>query len=199
MLVDNEERDITEKFAVIDTETNWYDEVMSIGVVVAETETMKKIDTVYYVIDPEYKVGGMFSDELFYHDDEACIVSRNQALQELRKWLDAYHVQKLFAYNARFDKGHLPEYSMYQWYDIMRLAAYRQYNKAIPDFADCYKTGKLKRGYGVESILNMFRENHEYREVHNAVMDAEDELQIMQLLGHGIQEYDIALIPNKIS
>lgn len=31
-----------EKFAVIDTETNWDDEVMSIGVVVADSEIKKK-------------------------------------------------------------------------------------------------------------------------------------------------------------
>ncbi len=196
-VVNKEERDITDKFAVIDTETNWYDEVMSIGIVVAEKETMKKIDAVYYIFDPEYKVGGMFSDELFCHDDKACITSRAQALKEIKQWLDAYHVQKLFAYNARFDKMHLPEYAMYQWYDIMRLAAYRQYNKAIPDTADCYRTGKMKRGYGVENVLKMLSDNNGYRETHNAVLDAEDELQIMQLMGHGISEYDIALIPNK--
>lgn len=197
LFTDEEERDITDNFAVIDTETNWYDEVMSIGIVVAETETMKKIDAVYYIIDPEYKVGGMFSDELFSHDEKVCITNRGQALQEIKQWLDVYHVQKLFAYNARFDKLHLPEYSMYQWYDIMRLASYRQYNKAIPDTADCYRTGKLKRGYGVENVLKMLSENGGYRETHNAVLDAEDELQIMQLMGHGISEYDIALIPNK--
>ena len=81
-------------------------------------------------------------------------------------------MQKLFAYNASFDKNHLPEYSKYQWYDIMRLASYRQYNKAIPDSADCYKTGKMKRGYGVESILQMLSGNKGYSETHNALLDA---------------------------
>ncbi len=37
----------------------------------------------------------------------------------------------------------------------MRLAAYRQYNNAIPSSADCFQTGKLKRGYGVEDVLKM--------------------------------------------
>ncbi len=74
------------------------------------------------------------------------------------------------------------------------MAAYRQDNKAIADTADCYRTGRMKRGYGVESILKMLSENHRYMETHNAVLDAEDELQIMQLLGHGISEYDIAFI-----
>ena len=76
----------------------------------------------------------------------------------------------------------------------MRLAAYRQYNRAIPDCADCYKTGRLKRGYGVEDILRMFSGNKQYSETHNAVLDAEDELKIMQLLGRGIEEYKIASV-----
>ena len=49
-----------DKFAVIDTETNWNDQVMSIGVVIADSKTMKEIDSVYYIIDPEYRVGGMY-------------------------------------------------------------------------------------------------------------------------------------------
>ena len=48
-------------FAVIDTETNWNNEVMSIGVVIAEKDTFKKVDDLYFIFDPEYKIGGMFS------------------------------------------------------------------------------------------------------------------------------------------
>ena len=186
-----------DNFAVIDTETNWYDQVMSIGVVVADSETKEKIDSVYYIIDPEYRVGGMFSNELRAEDKNACVTGRKQALKEIKKWLDTYGVKKLFAYNASFDKNHLPEYSKYEWYDIMRLAAYRQYNSSIPDSADCYKTGRLKYGYGVESILRMLRKNNQYSETHNAASDAEDELEIIQLLGHEIKVYDITLIADK--
>lgn len=183
-----------DKFAVIDTETNWNDEVMSIGIVVADSETKEKIDSIYYIIDPEYRVGGMFSDELRPDGKGVCVADRKQALKEIGQWLDTYHVRKLFAYNASFDKRHLPEYSGYKWYDIMRLAAYRQYNRAIPDSAVCCGTGRLKSGYGVENILKMLSNNMRYSETHNAVLDAEDELQIMQLLGYEISEYDIALI-----
>ena len=183
-----------DKFAVIDTETNWNDEVMSIGIVIADSETKKKIDEIYYIIDPEYKVGGMYSDELQLDKEKAHITNRKQALKEIKKWLNTYHVRKLFAYNASFDKRHLPEYSEYKWYDIMRLAAYRQYNLAIPSSADCFKTGRLKRGYGVEDILKMLSKNKRYRETHNTVLDAQDELEIIRLLGHDIIEYDIALI-----
>lgn len=186
-----------EKFAVIDTETNWNDEVMSIGIVIADSKSKKKIDSLYYIITPEYKVGGMFSNELWYDQKDAHITDRGQALKEVRQWLEKNRVQKLFAYNASFDKNHLPEYAEFQWYDIMRLAAYRQYNRAIPDMAECFKTGRLKRGYGVEEVLKMLSQDTKYNETHNAVRDAEDELRIMQLLGHGIDEYAIALISDK--
>ena len=189
--------DKDEKFAVIDTETNWNDEVMSIGIVIADSATKKSVASKYYIIDPEYKVGGMFSGELRLEEKGVCVAGREQALKEIRQWLASYQVQKLFAYNASFDKKHLPEYAEYAWYDIMRLAAYRQYNPAIPDSADCYKTGKLKRGYGVEEILKMLSKNKRYHETHNAVSDAVDELKIMQLLGHGINVYEIARIVDK--
>lgn len=190
----NVKRDTTDKFAVVDTETNWNDEVMSIGVVVSDSETWEKIDSVYYIIDPEYKAGGMYASELRPDEDGVRVTGRQEALQEIKQWLDTYHVRKLFAYNASFDKRHLPEYAGYQWYDIMRLAAYRQYNSAIPDSADCYRTGRLKYGYGVESILKMLSKDKRYSETHNALLDAVDELQIMQLLGHGLSVYEAASI-----
>ena len=186
-----------DKFAVIDTETNWDDAVMSIGVVIADSITKKAIDSTYYIIDPEYRVGGMFSYELRINEDTARITDRSCALKEIREWLKSYEVKKLFAYNASFDKNHLPEYAEYQWYDIMRLAAYRQYNRAIPATADCFKTGRLKRGYGVEDVLRMLGKNARYSETHNAVLDAQDELEIMQLLGHEIGEYEVALLTDK--
>lgn len=184
-----------DKFAVIDTETNSSNAVMSIGVVVADSETKEEIDSVYYIIDPEYREGGMYANRL--DGEVACVTSRKQALKEIKEWLDTYNVKKLFAYNAIFDKGHLPEYSEFEWYDIMYLASRCQYNSAIPDSADCYKGGKMKRGYGAENILKMLSKDEGYSETHNAVLDARDELKIIQLLGHEIKEYDVALISNK--
>jgi len=37
---------------VIDTETTWYDEVMSIGEVGEDSDTMSWIQTKFYIIDP---------------------------------------------------------------------------------------------------------------------------------------------------
>lgn len=51
-------------FAVIDTETTYADEVMSIGIVMADEETFRPVDARYYIIAPTYQTGGMFSHVL---------------------------------------------------------------------------------------------------------------------------------------
>ena len=71
----------------------------------------------------------------------------------------------------------------------MKLAAYRQYNHAIPDNAPICSTGRLKSGYGVGPILRLLSGNCGYSETHNALLDAIDELKIMTLLGHPIEKY----------
>ena len=53
-----------EKFIVIDTETTWTDSVMSIGAVVADSGDMSPVVSKYYILDPEYKAGGMYSRQL---------------------------------------------------------------------------------------------------------------------------------------
>jgi hypothetical protein len=117
------------------------------------------------------------------------LCTRAEAVTELRRWFASHGVHAIFAYNACFDRNHLPELRDFDWYDIMRLAAYRQHNPKIPADADCCATGRLKRGYGVESMLRLLSGNHAYRETHNACFDAVEELDIMRLLGHPLSEY----------
>ncbi len=178
------------KIAVIDTETTWRNRVMSIGTVIADADTFRPLDAKYHVLTPEYLEGGMFSNVLFLDSRLAPkVCSRGEAMEDLKAWLDCHGVTHIFAYNAGFDKGHLPELGHLHWHDIMRLAAYRQYNPKIPCYAECFSTGRLKRGYGVESIMRMLSGDCSYREVHNAICDAMDELTIMRLLCHRIDAY----------
>ena len=178
------------RFAVIDTETNWGDRVMSIGTVIADWDGFAAVDTKYHVLTPEYLVGGMFEGTLFSDPRQAPVLcSRDQALRELQAWFADYGVDTIFAYNANFDCSHLPELKQMRWFDIMRLAAYRQFNPGIPESADCFSTGRLKRGYGVEPMLRLLSRNRSYHETHNALHDALDELEIMRLLGHPLANY----------
>lgn len=178
------------RFAVIDTETNWNDKVMSIGCCIADTDTFALIDAKYHVLTPEYLIGGMYESTLFADPRlQPVLCSREESLRELTQWFAGHTVQSIFAYNAGFDRNHLPELRQYNWFDIMRLAAYRQYNRKIPATADCCSTGRLKRGYGVEPMLRLLSGSCSYCETHNAFYDAMDELQIMRLLGYALSVY----------
>ena len=179
-----------ETFAVIDTETNWADQVMSIGTVIADANTFQLIDSKYHVLPMECQIGGMYESTLFIETPvPPLLCTRKAALEDLQCWFSQHHIQAIFAYNACFDRNHLPELRNFDWYDIMRLAAYRQTNPKIPKNADCYSTGRMKRGYGVESMLRILSSKHTYNESHNAYFDALDELQIMKLLGHPLKDY----------
>ncbi len=180
--------------AVIDTETNWHDQVMSLGIALGDFASYKLLGKRYYVFEPECNVGGMYSSVMHYGGDKRISLGRDAAMRDLQKFLSENGVEKIFAYNAKFDYNHLPELRNFEWYDIMRLAAYKQYNHAIPDTLACCKTGRLKTNYGVEPITCMLTGNSSYREIHNAVYDAVDELHIMELLGHSIEMYSCAKI-----
>lgn len=183
------------RIAVIDTETTWDDAVMSIGTVIADAITFELIDQRYYILTPFKDHGGMYTSALYANGikpDLEC--SRERAIAELWKFLSDYGARAMFAYNATFDYRHLPELNHLAWYDIMKLAAYRQHNPSIPPCADCYGTGRLKRGYGVESIYRMLSQEMAYCELHNALTDAIDELTIMKLLNHKIGKYALARI-----
>ena len=178
------------RFAVIDTETNWADQVMSIGTVIADTDTFEAIEAKYHILPIECQVGGMYENTLYIDTPvKPILCTRGEAIADLKSWFGEHQVRGIFAYNACFDGNHLPELRGYDWYDIMRLAAYRQHNPKIPAHADCCSTGRLKRGYGVEAMLRLLSGNRGYRESHNAFWDAMDELEIMRLLSHALNDY----------
>ena len=177
-------------FVVIDTETNWADQVMSIGTVIADDRTFGVIDSKYHILPIECQIGGMYENTLFIETPvHPILCTRAEAIADLRSWFSLYGVTSIFAYNACFDRNHLPELRDFDWYDIMRLAAYRQHNPKIPANADCCSTGRLKRGYGVEPMLRLLSGNRTYQESHNAYFDAFDELEIMRLLRYLPEKY----------
>ena len=97
-------------FAVIDTETNWADQVMSIGIVIADTDTFDPIEARYYILPLECQIGGMYESTLFIETPvQPILCTRAQAMAELRDWFSQHRVSALFAYNASFDRNHLSE------------------------------------------------------------------------------------------
>lgn len=178
-------------FAVIDTETTFLDELMSLGVVVAKKGSFVPVSFRYYIITPAYLSGGMFADALYLPDSSLNVVcTREEAIRDLTSWLRSFGVDDLYAYNASFDKRVLSELTAFNWHDIMHLAANRKHNRMIPASVDCHGTGRMKRGYGVEPMFQMLNRSAGYIEEHNALADAFDELRIMELLGLPLTRYE---------
>lgn len=176
-------------YAVIDTETNYFNQLMSIGVVITDSN-LYELDRLYYVITPAYLRPSMFEASLDLNNAKMeNIKTRFDAIDEIIKILKSYNVEKIFAYNAKFDISYLEELKIFRWYDIMRIAAYQEFNKAITNDMDLCKNGRLKRGYGVENIYRMLSKDYCYSETHNALLDAIDELEIMRMLNVSIDSY----------
>lgn len=176
-------------FAVIDVETNWNNQVMSIGVVIGDSVEFGVVDKRYYVIYPECEVGGMYSDRLHIVDEQLvtyCL--RKEAVADIVDLLSHYGVADIFAYNALFDYNCMTELHGYVWRDILPIAANRNTNDKLPDGCEYFSTGLLKHGRGLQSIMQMVFWRG-YNETHNALQDAVDELHLMQILGHPVAVY----------
>ena len=92
------------KFLVIDTETTWENESMSIGAVIADSETMCPIEKRYYIIDPTYRNGGKFSFVLMHtRADKPMICTRSKAMSDLLERGTNHIMQQVFAYNASIE------------------------------------------------------------------------------------------------
>lgn len=146
---------MTEHIAVIDTETTWSGALMTVGIMIADTSNYKAVDYRYYVIKEAVREGGKFG--YFVHiegiDEEK--VSVKKIGDKIISFLIEHNVSSIFAYNAGFDRNCMPFLERFVWHDIMKIAAYKQYNPMIPDSAECCNTGRLKRGYGVENIMRL--------------------------------------------
>jgi hypothetical protein len=173
---------MSEIFAVLDTETSYDDDLISLGIVLADAESLQPVRGAYWIFEESVKPA-IFSSSLrirkFKGQEN---ISRKKGMAQARAFLKKHEVSRIFAYNAGFDFGHLPELQDFEWFDIMKVAAYKTHNPYIPDHLPSFSTGRLKSGYGVEKMVRMLSGNSDYYETHNAFYDALDELYIMQKL-----------------
>lgn len=180
---------------ILDCETTFSDMVMSIGIAIADKKDFSLIDSHYYKLTPEILFPSMYTYSLNkYTGPNTFTTSRCDAIMQIIAVLNSYNIDSIFAYNGRFDFSHLPELSDYNWFDIMRIAAYKNYNPCLPAHLEYCKTGRLKTGYGVENIIRYLTKDYQYFETHNALIDACDELLIMKILNLDCSIYEIGRI-----
>ena len=178
------------KIAVIDTEINRKDEVMSIGVVIADAVTFEPKEEKYFILEPEHTVGGEYSKCLRINEYvNVSNYTRRDAINTIRALFKENGVRSVFAYNATSEYERLAELSSYNWFDIMQVAAFKQYNHSITDDDECHESGRLKRGFDVASMINRLSEDDSCSVTNNAVYDARNELKVMKLLNRPIGDY----------
>ncbi|WP_331838287.1 hypothetical protein [Mycoplasmopsis agalactiae] len=174
--------------AVIDVETNFFNEVVSIGVAIADKNNFKLVDQNYWLIGEREQSPSMYSN--VYHIPELekygikdyVVNTYEEAVGKLIEFLDYYNISDLFSY-TKYDYNHLPElHNLYKWFDISIFARNVNTNDFIPKNSPTHKSGALIRNWGVEPTYRLLSGNNQYSEVHNALLDAIDELKIMQML-----------------
>lgn len=176
-------------FAVVDVETNWHNEVMSVGIVIGNSADFSAVDKGYYIIHPECETGGMYSDVLRDVNKELIVeCSRKEAINGIRQLLTQYGVTDILAYNAPFDYKCLYELHTYTWRDILPIAANRNFNAKLPANCEYFSTGLLKHGRGVQNVMRLIYWQG-FTELHNGLQDALDELQLMQLVNQPLSVY----------
>lgn len=172
-------------FSVIDVETNFDNEIISLGIVISEWDNFSIIENHYFIFSPECQKPSLYYGQLFQpkSKDINCTNGiRSTNINELINLLKKYNIKNIFAYNANFDMRCLPELNEYKWFDIMKIAAYKQHNDYLPDTLEYCKTGRLKSNYSFEALYKLISNNPYYIESHNAIDDATDELSFMHIL-----------------
>lgn len=176
-------------FAIIDTETTYMERLMSIGVIIVDKETFRIKGRYYGIVDQKYRDHGYY-DQALYIISPTHTGSEYTILSNIGEILVKEGIQTICSYNAAFDKKHLPGFSHFEWVDIMKTAAYVQYNPLIPENMEKCGTGRLKTGYGVEGIMQIIKGKN-YTETHNALCDAVDELTIMKAISTDLDTFII--------
>lgn len=165
--------------AIIDTETGdeflKNDTLVSIGIVIVDCD-LNILDSYYSNVENNAKFI-MYGDML--NIDDIPPKSLSTVRDETCALLDKYNVKTLLAYNASFDRRVLTNAKfpiITNWSDMMKVARNKKYNTNIPNDIVAYKTGAIKKGYGVDDMLSYITN---ISESHNALTDVYDELLIL--------------------
>ncbi|MDW2923525.1 hypothetical protein [Mesomycoplasma ovipneumoniae] len=188
---------VNKYIAVIDVETNYDSEIFSVGVVIADSANFQWFDKKYWIIKNNWKVGGMYIHQTFlplplplkFREEINVVQTRKEMITQLIHFLKSYKVKNWFSY-TKYDFKHLPElHKSFEHNDISIFAKSKQFNKHIPLNAELTKKGDLKSGWNAQNIYRMLTKDQSYIETHNALLDAMDELRIMELLDLDIETF----------
>lgn len=211
--------EISNCVAVIDVETTWRDEVMSIGAVIVDTQDKYRIlEIAYWLVTPFCYQPAMFSRAIdlsmvkersfFYKKGNRVLDSVTEkedsfekCIAGLQALLDCHDVSSCFAYNGHFDKRHLLDIDGVAWFDLVvpftsyDLNPYISSQKIPPENLGVGKAGlRLVKEYSFFNIMRYIPGCKRYYETHNGCVDAFEEAMAMQMMKLPRDEYRISWI-----
>ncbi|WP_258841735.1 hypothetical protein [Mesomycoplasma ovipneumoniae] len=90
---------VNKNIAVIDVETNYENEVFSVGVVIADSADFQWFDKEYWIIENNLKVGGMYARNIWaslpfeFREEINVVKTRQEMIAQLIHFLKFYEVK----------------------------------------------------------------------------------------------------------
>ncbi len=181
----------TDTIAIISVKTNSMGHAIAIGVAVIDANQWQLQQAQYYIISDELLCYYTYDNIYLSHVYKSYFGKLGDVENHIRKTLTKYQITNIYAYNAQFVCKTCPGLHMYYWYDIMKIAAYKQYNSYLPSNIDYLDNGRIKYKYNIPHIMEYLNISY-FRYVDHALYDVLDELRIMKTLNININTYDIA-------
>ena len=179
-----------EYVAIIDTKTNYLGNAISIGVAIVNAQF--EIQQAQYYLIPEELMNEHASKDDYdiVHVYKTYYGRLFDCQNHIRTILNQYNITNIYAYNAFYVKQTLPEMNNYNWFDVARIATYKQYNHKIPINTKCDENGQLLR-YTLSNVMELMTNGY-YRYVNHALYNALDIIQLMKYIGLSIDKYEHA-------
>ena len=111
----------------------------------------------------------------------------------IRKLLNKYKITNIYTYNGIFIFKKLPGLKQYHWYDIIKVAAYKQYNYKLLDNLPFREDGRLLCNCSIKEIMQILTKTYFYYTDH-ALYDTFDIARIMSLINLPIEQYSFSKI-----
>ena len=188
------EHENLETIAILDAKTNFIDNIISIGVSIVNAKTFEVKTAEYFLIPEELIVDGLNNNNVnIHHIYKTYFGAQKDVENHIRKLLNQYGITNIYTFNGKFIYKQLTGLQNYHWYDIIKVAAHKQYNYKLPDNLMFNDQGRLLYKCNIKDLMEILTKTYFYYTNH-ALYDTLDIARIMKIVDLNINVYDCAKI-----
>ena len=180
--------------AIIDAKLNFIDEIISIGIAIVDAKTFKVKTAEYFLVPEELIIDGFNNDNItIAHTYQTYFGAHKDIENHIRKLLNQYNITNIYTFNGKFIYRKLAGLQKYHWYDIIKVAAYKQYNYKLPDNLMFNDQGRLLYKCNIKDLMEILTKTYFYYTNH-ALYDTLDIARMMSLIDLPIEQYGFSKI-----